>query len=564
MKLFVLLSLLAYSFSLFSGGGSLALSEESFPNIPFKESKKNTVLISHTKGLVLVASYDEIAKGGIEREGFHVIGMEIPGGEMKLEKKLLPLFFNRSLTALDIEKIQDAIRDYYHSYHRPFVVVDVPNQDVTSGVLQIVVFESALSEVKIQGNQWTSTERLKRYLHLKPGRFINQKSLLDDLDFINRNPFRRADIVYAPGEKEGTTDVILHVEDRRPLRFYAGAENTGVPTTHRQRWFTGFNWGNAFGFDHILAYQYTSSYNPHRFQAHTMQYIAPLPWHHVLDVYTGASWVEADLGLPSMRSKGFSFQASGRYKIPFLIGVYLRQEAILGFDFKRTNNTIEFVDDYPTFGKNANLTQIVLEYGGIYERKSYRLDFEGSVYWSPGEWVADQTDKDYESLRPGAKNHWIYFKGAIAYLQRLPKSFSLHLLASGQFSPYNLLPSEQFGLGGYDTVRGYDMRELSVESGLLLSGEVRSPALPLFHHFKWIKQVDAIQFLAFIDYGYGRYKKMLPFEEENQYLMSIGPGLRYTLEPYFTARLDWGIKLKKKAMYGGGDSMVHFSVTGSF
>jgi hypothetical protein len=46
--------------------------------------------------------------------------------------------------------------------------------------------------------------------------------------------------------------------------------------------------------------------------------------------------------------------------------VYLRQELIAGFDFKRTNNTIEFVDDYPSFGKNVNLTQFSVEYGGIY------------------------------------------------------------------------------------------------------------------------------------------------------------------------------------------------------
>ena len=393
---------------------------------------------------------------------------------------------------------------------------------------------------------------------------INQQSLLNDLDFINRNPLRRANVIYAPGEREGTTDVILNVDDRRPYRLYAGAENTGVPTTDRQRWFTGFNWGNAFGLDHILAYQYTASYDVDKFQAHTAQYIAPLPWHHVLDVFGGASWVHPDLEEPSMDSRGFSGQASGRYIIPFLLGTYLRQEGIIGFDYKRTNNTIEFTDDFPTFGKNVNLTQFVFIYAGNYERNSYRLDFEGGLYWSPGKWISDQTNKDFGSLRPDAKNHWVYFLASFSYLQRLPKSFSLFLLAEGQLSSQNLLPSEQFGLGGYDTIRGYDQRELSTENGLLLSAEARSPALPLFSNIPKVKFSDALQFLIFLDYGYGRYKKMLPNEQKNQYLIGAGPGIRYTLEPYLTARLDWGIKLHKRPEYGGGNSMVHFAVTGSF
>ena len=36
----------------------------------------------------------------------------------------------------------------------------------------------------------------------------------------------------------------------------------------------------------------------------------------------------------------------------------------------------------------------------------------------------------------------------------------------------NLLGSETFGLGGYDTVRGYDQRDINTDDGLLLSGQI--------------------------------------------------------------------------------------------
>lgn len=550
----------------FLGAEELAVTDESLPRLPEQTNVQSSILIPHCKGLVLVEKRsDMLSQSALENvEGLEVIGLDVPGGEGRLNRKLKPLYLNRSLTAPDVEDIQDSIREYFQTYHRPFVIVEIPEQEVTSGVLQIVVFESKLGKVAVHGNKWSDDKRLESYLHLDPGQMINQQRLLEDLDFINRNPFRRADIIYAPGEEEGTTDVILDVDERRSYRFYAGAENTGVPSTDRQRWFAGFNWGNAFGLDHIFAYQYTASYDVDKFQAHTVQYIAPLSWHHILDVFGGVSWVHPDLEDPSSDSRGFSGQASGRYIIPFFLGMYLRQELIFGFDYKRTNNTVEFTDDLPGFGKNVNLTQFVFVYAGIFERNSYRLDFEGGLYWSPGRWLSDQSNDDFDSLRNDAKNHWVYFLGSISYLQRLQKSFSLYLLAEGQLSSQNLLPSEQFGLGGYDTVRGYNQREVSTEYGLLLSGELRLPAMPLFSNLKRMKRADAIQFLLFLDYGYGRYKKKIPNEPKNQYLMGIGPGIRYTLEPYLTARIDWGIKLHQDPRYGGGKSMVHFAVTGSF
>lgn len=258
-------------------------------------------------------------------------------------------------------------------------------------------------------------------------------------------------------------------------------------------------------------------------------------------------------------------QTSGRYTIPLKIYRYLEHEISCGGDFKRTNNTFEFSEDFPVFGSNVNLTQLTLGYSGNYEKNTYRLDFNGDFYWSPGRWLADQTNDDYASLRPGAKNHWVYFKGAFVYLQRLPKSFSLSLAARGQVSSEPLLPSEQFGLGGYDTVRGYDQREVNKDDAVFLSAEARSPAFAVLRKMKptW-KATDALQFLVFLDYGWGIDIDTLPGGKKSNYLLGTGPGLRYTVEPYLTVRLDWGIKLHKEAAYGGGNTMIHFNVTASY
>lgn len=492
------------------------------------------------------------------------IDVEVPGRSSTLRNQL-SVFLDKPVTIETLGEIKKTISSYYAASKRPFVIVEIPQQEVTSGVLQIVVIESRLGNLLVEGHGWSSTDTLKKYFDIKPGQPLDENRLIQNISFVNRNPFRRVDLVFAPGEEEGTTDVVLATKDRRPFRVYAGANNLGTEPIGPNQWYAGFNWGNAFGLDHLLSYQFTSAFNIHRFQAHTAEYIALLSWGHVLNIYGGYSEVHPQVPAPFKRNDGWSMQVSTRYVIPLRIFPYLEHEITAGCDFKRTNNTFEFTEQLPVFGQNVNLTQVVLGYSGNYERNIYRLDFKGNFYWSPGRLVADQTNADYASLRPGAVNQWVYFRGYLNYLQRLPKSFSLAFRAVGQGSSEPLLPSEQIGLGGFETVRGYEENEVTVDNALVLNLEARSPALPFS---QWLKPgsaiPDGLQFLVFFDYGWGLNRKTIPGTQNAVYLMGIGPGVRYTLEPYLTARLDWGFRLHDKPWFETNCSRIHFNVTASY
>ena len=525
------------------------------------QSIRNSIVLSDLKGIVLLGPNQCLPKKTQEVDW---VGLNIPGNPKNLRNKLA-VFLGKPVSAETLVNIKKTIADYYISESYPFVIVKVPEQDVTSGILQVFVTESRLGTLSVEGNRYVSSEQIKKNFKIKPGQRIYEKRLLQSLSFINRNPFQRADLVFAPGTEVDTTNVIIAVKDRRPLRIYAGSDNLAVELLGPNQWYAGFNWGNAFGLGHILSYQYTAAYNIQRLQAHTAQYTAFLSWGHILDVYGGYSEVHQPVTPPFKRNSGWSMQASARYTIPLKIYPYLEHEIITGADVKRTNNTFEFTEVFPLFGKNVNLTQVLLGYNGNYERNTYRVDFKGNFFWSPGRWLPDQTNADYSSLRPGAVNQWVYFRGYFAYLQRLPRSFSLSLRATGQGSSQPLIPSEQFGLGGYETVRGYEERELNVDNAIVLNLEVRSPGLPIA---KWMKPTctipDALQFLVFLDYGWGDYIVPLPATPKTAYLMGAGPGVRYTLEPYLTARLDWGVRLHNEDEFVGNWNRFHFNVTASY
>ncbi len=471
-----------------------------------------------------------------------------------LKRELKPFYLNQTLSMPQIEVIKEAIVRYFQNLNKPFVRVEVPPQEVTKGVLRLVVTEGKLGKIIPTGNRWFTDKQLLSYIHLKPNAPIDEERLILDLNEMNRNPFRRTDAIYEPGELPGTTDIELLTKDRFPVRVYVGSENSGLKQTGIMRWFAGLNWGNVFGLDHLLSYQYTTSSDFYKFQAHTFNYTTPSG----LSFFGGYSSVHARLPIHHRHTDGWSLQCSTRYNVALNPGKSLLQELYFGGDFKRTNNSLEFVEERPLFGKNTNLTQLIAGYVAGIKGKRLQTNFDLEIACSPDGWLPDQTNADYQTLRPFAKVSYAYAKAALSGLYQLPKSYALFLLLRGQYASANLLPSEEFGIGGYNTVRGYEERDFNGDNAFLARGEIHSP----FFHFLRSKK-DSLQLLGFLDYGITHDHKLLKKEQYSYYLLGVGPGLRYLIAPYLSVRLDWGIKLHKIS-FDESWSRLHFGVIASY
>jgi len=476
----------------------------------------------------------------------------------KMEQEL-SVFLDQPLDKEKLQEIKQAVESHAQARGYPLTIALVEARETTYGSVKIVVVASLVGEISIQGNRWTNKKILQRYVNLKPGDLVNEGKLSSDLNFMNRNPFRSVSAIYSAGKKPKTTDITFASRDQKPWLIYAGAQNNGIVSTGRSRYFTGITFGRMWDADQIFTYQYTTSSDFHKFQAHTIQAVSFFPWKHLLDVYGGYSAVHPDSAFEAVRSHGQSGQASFRYVVPLTYNPRLIHEIGFGSDWKRMNNTVEFSEGTPIFGKNVNLFQLIASWKGNYRTDTALFDFKAEAVGSPGKWLPDQTNADYESLRPEAKNHWLYGRGFISYLQNLPKDFSLYFDAWGQLSSTNLLPSEQLGIGGADTVRGYNERELNKDVGLITNFEARSPPIKVLGH-RWKNIKDQLQFLVFYDFGFGTNHTPIPGEPKRQYLMGTGPGIRYLIGTNLNVRLDWGIRLHTH----NPGSLLHFSVIGSY
>lgn len=522
------------------------------------------ILLPHAKGIILTGDPTPLP---LDVEGVAIVDLTLPGGAECLKERLIPLFMEKSLTVDDVNGIKREILRYYHDHGRYFVVVNVPEQDVTDGVLTLIVTEATLGEVTVSGNHYFSKELIRSYITQQAGAPIDNSVLVKNLYFINQNPFRHGDLVYGPGKNPGTTDVEVAMKDQLPLRAYLGTDNTGVEATGRLRLLTGFYWGKAFGKDQILSFQYTTSSDFHKFQGYTLSYNLLLPWQNTLLFYGGYSTTHVHLTSVNKTDKndGKSGQISFRYGIPFKPKTPLLHEFTAGYDFKSSNNTFTFSDvsDIPKNqrpkDRTANLTQFVFEYNFGYQKEIQKIGFDGELFLSPFSWIPGQSKADFQASNPYAKPHYAYGKVALDYTLSLPANFLWNTFFEAQVATSSLLPSEQFGLGGYDTVRGYNERASNSDEGILLTTEVWSP--PFSPSLGLL--ADHLQFLIFLDYGLAHDIHKISGIRQTDWLMGVGPGLRYSLGPHLTARLDVGFKLHREG-FEGGIGMAHFSVTGSY
>ena len=517
--------------------------------VPGAEENSPISIPVQVKGILLVGCEDAVETGAVEPfNGMRCKDLVLPGREYTLFCSLKKFLDKDSLTKDDLLNIKREIILYYQDHCRPVIAVEIPKQDITDGVLQVIVTESCVGCFRVVCNEWFCDERILSYMTLCPGDVIDANILLNDVAWANRNPFRATDVVFTPGECEGTTDIELRTQDRLPIRPYVGGDNQGTRVIGNTRLFAGFQWGNFFGLDDIFSYQYTTTTHPKRLQAHSMQYYTPLPWKHEFIAFGGYAKVKTRIP-GNMQLKGESLQASARYDIPYqpLYGPF-SQDFIFGFDFKNTNNNLLFLGENipPVVSGSLNLFQLVFAYNTFIMCERTEWAFVGEVFWSPGKWLPNQTNSDYEDLRPHARNKYVYGRteGRVVYHDTRGLSYAAQI--RGQASSETLLPSEQYGLGGADTVRGYDERAFIADNAVNANVEIRSNAIKVLCGKNKLADLnDELIFLVFLDYGLGNNWHRSNGDKKTDWLLGVGPGLRYAINPYISFRCDWGIKLHR-------------------
>jgi hemolysin activation/secretion protein len=528
-------------------------------------AEDNTEVVPSLKGVVVVSDMKEIKIRGAQSVTGLVV-RNIPLLEKPEFKAVVNPYIGKRMLLKDLKRLQRDTIIYCRHKNRPVVDVILPEQDLSNGVLQMLFLEGRLGKLAVQnpGTKWFSDKKITSKVRLKPGETIDSKRLLDDVNWLNQSPFRQVDVMLKQGQKRGESDIALNVKDRIPFRAYAGYEDSGTALTGKDRLLGGFNWGNAAGFDELWNYQYMTDSSADFLRAHSGSLVVPLPWRHTITVSGAYVHAKADFSgtsFTALNQEARSWQSGFRYGAPLTsvevthVGQFSHQ-LTGGFDFKRSNNNLEFGGAVVS-PSDTEIFQFEGGYSCALSDPFGQTSFGLEAYYSPGNWSDRNTAAEFQNLRAATQSSYLYGRLSLERLTKLPYNFSWSLTAATQLTEKRLLPSEQMGLGGYQTVRGYDERVINGDQGWYVSNELRLPpfsVLRLTRLSKFIpwgqteqqvkgKPFDQFQLFGFWDHGLICINQVQPGEAGNQWLSATGFGCRYSFNPYVYVRFDYGWQL---------------------
>ena len=501
---------------------------------------QSNVIVGKLTGLVFVKDPKEIIQTGApDISGIRIRGIVLL--EQDEFKQKMAGYLGHPLTEAARAKIIEDVVLFFRAQNRPILDVSTPPQEITSGVLQVLVLEGAVGQIRVEGARWFDPKSLEKQIQIKPGQTMDSRAIMSDLDWLNRNPFRQVDLVYAKGSELGKTDLVFRQIDHFPLRFYAGYEDSGTELTQDTRWLTGFNWGNVFGGEGQFNYQFMASPSVQYFRAHSASFVQPLPWRHTLTIYGSYADNKADVPAP-FDLEGFSWQAAMRYEAPLPGSSNYKHSLVGGFDYKGSNSDLSF-GGIKVFGTKAEVAQWNLGYNASLKDPWGETSLRATGFYSPGGLTDRNTKAVFEAARAQADPNYMYGNVELNRTTGLPWDFMLINLVTLQVANANLLASEQLGFGGYDSIRGYDTRVVNSDLGVIVSNELRTPPVSLLGLAGVKSASDKLQLLVFADYGLAKNKDLLPGEKARTRLLGVGPGLRYTISSHLSVRADYGCQL---------------------
>lgn len=488
-----------------------------------------------------------------------------------LADRLRP-YLGEPLSMALLAEMAKSVVEAWRGEHFPVVDVYFPEQNITSGLVQIVVREARLGTVRINDLVHSDAALLQSEIRLAPGDRLDRRLLENDLDWINRNPIRQVNLIYERGAEDGTSDIFLDAHEEKPLTTYLGFANSGVPLTGENEWSAGFEWLNPGGKEHALAYHHGADLEFETLESHSAVYRAFLPWRHELRFLGAAvfSDVPPDPSAPvGIGIGGENLQASLDYLVPLprLDALpALRHEFLFGVDWKSTNTDLIF-GGLNALASSAEILQFRLAWEAAWkDRAGHSLLTLASV-WSPGGVLNHNDDTSFDLLRDGAGAEYGYAYAEWERSLKLPKDFRLVARARGQVSNDRLLSTEQMLAGGYLTVRGFDENLVRGDAGGIFNLEWIGPSFSLSDRFDPAGRPGSLprdewNLFTFFDAAALDIADPLPGELSPS-LQSVGLGIVGRIGPnaHLRAAYGWALQTRGIDPRGLSHGRLHFGLT---
>ena len=402
----------------------------------------------------------------------------------KASRQITKEYQGKCITVVDINNILTQVTDFY--YERGYVTsrAYVPEQDMSTGTLKILVIESQISSLELnKSNNKTNRYELITAFPTRKGDHLNLRNLEQGLDQINRLGSNNATMEMIPGESPGLSNVVISNDVRKRYRFNLGFDNSGQVGTGEFQHKLGFTYDNLFGVNDFLAINGQTDANGDGEEglsrSASLLYEVPLGYWTTeisLSYFEYAQEVEGFIS--AFQTDGTS--ESQAISVKRLVHRDNLSKTSLGLKLQHKENE-NFVEDTLVETSSRELTIASLDLTHIRRLFGGRAVF-GIGYQKGLDTLGALDDSDREITDEIPLAQFEKVTASFQY-QRPIKVFNraafYSLSANGQYSDDILFSTEQLSIGGQFSVNGFKDDGLSGRSG----GFIRQTfGLPVFNN----------------------------------------------------------------------------------
>jgi hemolysin activation/secretion protein len=456
-------------------------------------------------------------------------------------------FEGRELSFAELLQARSAVTQLYIDNGYITSGAFIPPQTIEDGVVNIQVLEGRLETINVDVEGRLRPGYVRRRLRLAGSDPLNVEKLLEGLQLLQLDPvIETISAELAAGVQPGTSILDVSVVQADTFDVDLELNNGRSPSVGSFRQEVSIREGNLIGIGDSISAGYSRTSGSDTF---SFDYTVPVNARNgtvgVSLGLTDSDVIEDEFEFLDIQSDSQFYELT--YRQPIIQTP--NEELALSLTASRRESKSEFLEDvlgeaipFPSLGADEDgRTRVsALRFAQEFTRQGSRQVIAARSQFSIGLDILNSTISDdpgdSDAIRP-PDSRFFAWRGQGQWVRLLSRDTLLLVRGDIQLADNSLLPLEQFGLGGQQTVRGYRQDELLTDSGLLFSTELRIPIARA-------RRVDGLlQVAPFFDLGHGWNVGRGSVDPDPDVLMGVGVGLLWRMGDRFSARFDYGIPL---------------------
>ncbi|MBD2041285.1 ShlB/FhaC/HecB family hemolysin secretion/activation protein [Microcoleus sp. FACHB-672] len=438
----------------------------------------------------------------------------------------------RALTFAELLQARSAITKLYTDEGFITSGALIPPQTLDGGVVIIQIVEGELEDINVAGTNRLNDDYIRSRIGIATRRPLNVNKLLESLQLLQLNPLiATVSAELSAGSRAGSSLLDVTVTEANSFSHQLTFDNGRTPSVGSFRRQINLNEGNVLGLGDGLNLAYTNTDGSNAFDG---SYTLPFNARNgaVTFAYSRSSSniIEPPFDQVDIEARSRNYEVSVRQ--PLILTP--TREFALGLSANRQESDTTLLNVPFPLSPGANeqgQTRInAIRFFQDWTQRDAQQVFAARSQFSLG--IGERATVNEEP----PDSRFFAWRGQAQWLRQFAPDTLLLVRGDVQMASRALLPLEQFGLGGIESVRGYRQDALLSDNGAFASAEIRIPI------YRLPNQQGVLQVAPFIDIGTTWNSSGREAPDPNT-LVSAGLGLRFQFANRLTARIDYGIPL---------------------